>query len=95
MAPDNEYAAALRKAVVAHGDEVGIDSPECAEHRKTHEDCVGCQYLLGCSKLVALQLLSLSRPGPDSVDRILKAATREEVLAVVNDCELPEFYEPV
>ena len=82
-----EYTDLLRQAVVAHGYEVGMDSQECTDYRSNHENCEGCQYELGCNKLVTLQLLSISTPRPNSVERVLKAKTREELLAVTDACE--------
>ena len=82
-----EYTDLLRKAVAAHGYEVGMDSPECLSHRSNHENCEGCQYVLGCKKLVGLQLLGLSNPRPNSVETILNAKTTEEINAVLNDYE--------
>lgn len=79
-----DYTSLLRTALTAYGDEVGMDSPECASYRGLHENCGGCRYELGCSKLVGLQLLGFSEPKHLAVKAILKAKTVEEVLAVVD-----------
>ena len=83
----DEYTELLRDAVIAHGYEVGMNSPDCFSHKSTHENCQGCQYELGCSKLVSLQLLGFTHPKPNSVEAILKAETAREIHAVLDGCE--------
>ncbi len=41
------------------GDAVAIHEPPCVLWKADHENCVGCEYELGCGKVVHLMLVMM------------------------------------
>ena len=48
-----------RRTVERAGYLVGHGSVECDTFKLTHSNCTGCQYELGCGKMVRLMFISL------------------------------------
>lgn len=49
----------MQKIVEINGDEVGIHSAPCITFKAEHKNCAGCQYELGCGKVVRLMSIML------------------------------------
>lgn len=84
--------------VRSQGDEVAISEPPCVLWKAEHENCKGCSYELGCSKVVHLMLVMMTpmmyKPRDyddfakmeeriqELVDKTLKAKSPEELHAL-------------
>lgn len=93
-----DFSKELEKLVRSGGDEVAIKEPPCVLWKAEHENCKGCQYELGCGKVVHLMLVSMipmmyeprdyedfakmENRVQELMDMTLKAKTPDELQAV-------------
>ena len=63
----------VRTLVELKGNVVGMDSEKCNQWRKEHENCFGCQFELGCSKLVGVMLSCFDIDPGDKTNSILES----------------------
>jgi len=59
MMEDLNLSEEAQKLVELAGDPVGIDSGDCILWKVDHPNCAGCQYELGCGKVVRLMATML------------------------------------
>lgn len=59
MADGSDMTKAIQDMVRSNGDEVALSEPPCILWKAEHENCVGCQYELGCNKVVRIMLVML------------------------------------
>jgi hypothetical protein len=75
-----ELSNAIRGLLEDRGDRVGIKTGDCVSFKKSHKNCEGCQYELGCSKLVRIMLTTFApNMQNELIDKILAAKTAKEV----------------
>lgn len=85
MHTDEKLNNVVRDLIEMGGDKVGLHTDACVTFQKTHKNCKGCQYELGCSKQVKIMLTTLNPDTQeDLIDRILAAKTVKDVLAIPN-----------
>lgn len=81
-----ELINAIKGLLEERGDRVGLKTDDCVAFKKSHKNCKGCQYELGCSKLVHIMLTTFNQDEQDEldelIDRILAAKTVDEVMAI-------------
>ena len=78
---NEQISTAYRGLVEASGTPVGLHSAHCVVYRLEHENCVGCDYELGCAKFIAARLIALQagrevRAGEDEPDVVDDASDR-------------------
>ena len=88
----------MTKLVISKGDAVAIHEPPCVLWKVDHDNCEGCQYELGCSKVVRLLLVittpliytpkdyddfvKMEERIQELMDKVLKAKTPAELKAL-------------
>ena len=78
-----ELENAIKEFIEMRGDKIGMKTPECRAYKKTHENCGGCPYELGCSKRVHIMLTTFNPTTQDElIDSIISAETVAEVKAI-------------
>ncbi len=78
----SDFSEEIQKLVESNGDKVGIHGADCVVWKLNHNNCFGCEYELGCGKLVHLMLV-LMLPmvyKPNSYDDFVRMGTRIEEL---------------
>jgi len=77
-----DNSSLLEELVEKSGYKVGIHSGYCVEWNLTHKNCTGCEYYLGCGKLVRLKAICLGSLlyEPRSYDDFVKMANRQQEL---------------
>ena len=55
-----DFSKDIQQLVKENGDEVAIHEPPCILWKADHSNCSGCQYELGCAKVVRLMLIMLT-----------------------------------
>jgi len=87
-----ELNNAIRDLLEAQGDKVGMGTENCKAFKKSHKTCEGCQYELGCSKLVHIMLTTFTPSNQgELIDNMLAAKTVDEVKAI--PIPIPDFPE--
>ena len=94
----SELSESIQGLVEQRGDKVGIHTPQCFIWGTEHENCVGCEFEMGCSKLTSIMLVMVGASNyppndydgfvrqqnhiKELTDKILKAKTRKQLEAL-------------
>lgn len=68
----SEISEEVKEMVRKCGDEVALHEPPCVLWKADHENCVGCQYELGCGKVAHILLIIIDPYEPKDYDDHLK-----------------------
>ncbi len=79
MELSKELSQGITELLEMQGDHVGMHTTKCRTYKKEHDNCRNCEFELGCTKLVKMQLSSFRLNSPDILDKILAAKSPDEV----------------
>ena len=69
----------VKALVELEGNPVGMDSEECNQWRKEHENCSDCLYELGCTKMVGMMLSCMDVDPNEKIETILESNDSEAI----------------
>ena len=82
----------VKTLVEGNGDKVRNGKAECFEWKKTHENCKGCQFELGCLKHVSigLALMASDEYNSDKIQETVDEMMDAKTVKAVKTIHIPE-----
>jgi len=97
MTTKAELDVLVKEHITNQGHKIGMGTPACKDWQIAHENCCkGCDFEVGCSKMVAIQLAGFDIDPCGKIDEILAATTADAVrtmkydMADIDDMDYPD-----